>query len=73
MMEQVLNALPPHEREMRSRGVPVVGSGLVFPLSEDDISVESPIIQDHWLKIAGIDFGWDHPTAVVWGALGPRR
>ena len=69
MMEQVLNALPPHEREMRSRGVPVVGSGLVFPLSEDDISVESPIIQDHWLKIAGIDFGWDHPTAVVWGAL----
>jgi hypothetical protein len=25
-------------------------------------------IEDHWAKIAGIDFGWDHPTAVVWTA-----
>jgi len=68
MMQQVLGALPPHEREMRSKGIPVVGSGLVFPIPEDDISIEAPIIQDHWLKIAGMDFGWDHPTAVVWGA-----
>ena len=27
------------------------------------------IIEDHWPRIAAVDFGWDHPTAVVWCAL----
>ena len=63
--EEILSALPPHEREMRSKGVPILGSGLVFPVPEDQIVVPSFTIPTHWARINGIDFGWDHPSAVA--------
>lgn len=66
--EEILAALPPHERQMRSKGIPVLGSGQVFPIAEDSFSVDAFPIPDHWARIAGIDFGFDHPTAVVWCA-----
>ena len=64
--EQILEALPPHERKMRERGIPVLGSGLVFPIPEEDILCEPIDIPTHWPRLCGVDFGWDHPTAVVW-------
>lgn len=63
---QLLAQYPPHERELRSKGIPVFGSGLVFPFSQDKIAIEPFDIPDKWPRIAAIDFGWDHPTAVVW-------
>jgi len=64
--QEILAALPEHEREMRSKGIPVLGSGLVFPVKEEDIKRPSFSIPEHWSKICGMDFGWDHPTAAVW-------
>ncbi len=64
--EEILSALPPHERDMRSKGIPVLGSGLVFPIDEESITEEAFAIPEHWSKICGIDFGWDHPFAAVW-------
>jgi len=64
--QEILAALPEHEREMRSKGIPVLGSGLVFPIKEEDIKRPSFSIPDHWSRICGMDFGWDHPTAAVW-------
>jgi len=64
--KEILQALPPHERDMRSKGIPVLGSGMVFPVSEDDLKVEPFPLPEYWPKICGLDFGWDHPTAVVW-------
>ena len=69
VMDQILSSYSPHEREMRRYGRPSIGSGLVFPLSEDRILVDPIHIEDHWPRIAAIDFGWDHPTAVVWCAI----
>lgn len=63
---QLLAQYPPHERDLRSKGIPVFGSGLVFPISEDELAVEPFVIPNEWPRIAAIDFGWDHPTAVVW-------
>jgi len=70
-MEQILSAYSPHEREMRKYGKPMIGSGLVFPIPEEKLIVEPFTIKDYWPRIAGIDFGWDHNTAVVYGALDP--
>jgi len=70
-MEQILAAYSPHEREMRKYGKPTIGSGLVFPIPEEKLIYDDVRIQSHWPRIAGIDFGWDHDTAVVWGALDP--
>ena len=69
VMEQILSAYSPHEREMRRYGRPSIGSGLVFPVNEESLTISPIQIEDHWPRIAAIDFGWDHPTAVVWCAV----
>jgi len=68
---QLLSVYSPAEREMRSKGIPVFGSGLVFPVTEDDIICEDFDIPRHYPCIAAVDFGFDHPTAVSWVALDP--
>jgi phage terminase large subunit-like protein len=55
-----------HEREMRSKGIPMMGSGLVFPVKEEEIAIDPMPIPDHWPRICGIDFGYDHPFAAAW-------
>jgi|TARA_R100000501_G_scaffold12026_1_gene22609 phage terminase large subunit-like protein len=69
VMQQILSAYSPHEREMRRYGRPSIGSGLIFPVSEDELMIDPISIEEHWPRIAAIDFGWDHPTAVVWCAV----
>lgn len=69
VMAQILSAYAPHEREMRRYGRPSIGSGLIFPINEESLMIDPIFIEDHWPRIAAIDFGWDHPTAVVWCAM----
>jgi len=63
--QQVIDGYPQHEREARSKGIPMLGSGRIFPLSDDQVSTPSFPIPRHWPSLGGIDFGWDHPTAAV--------
>ena len=69
VMQQILSSYSPHERDMRRNGRPSIGSGLVFPLGEEKVMIDPLHIEEHWPRIAAIDFGWDHPTAVVWCAI----
>jgi phage terminase large subunit-like protein len=64
--EKIVAGYPAHEIEARVRGVPVLGSGRVYPVAEEVISAEAFDIPAHWYRIVGMDFGWDHPTAAVW-------
>lgn len=56
---------PPHERDARTKGVPQLGSGRVFAAAEEVVRIAAFPVPAHWPQIAGIDFGWDHPTAAV--------
>lgn len=62
---ELLAAFPEHEREARSKGVPMLGSGAVFPIAESEITCDQREIPRHWSQIIGLDFGWDHPTAAA--------
>jgi hypothetical protein len=62
---QMLAATPKHLRAARSAGIPVLGDGAIFPVADEAIEVDPFPIPAHWWRIAGIDFGWDHPTAAV--------
>lgn len=65
----IIDSYPAHEREARTRGVPIMGSGRVFPVPEDDVFCEPMVLPVHWPRIGGLDFGWDHPfaaTELVW-------
>lgn len=61
--EEMLSDIPPHERDMRTKGTPFAGAGLVFPISDESILCDPFEIPNHWTRIIGIDFGWDHPFA----------
>lgn len=54
-----------HEREARARGIPILGSGKVFPVAQDEIEIPAFPIPGHWPRIGGLDFGWDHPSAAT--------
>jgi hypothetical protein len=55
-----------YERDARIRGIPILGSGRIFTTPESDFREDQVNPPAHWARIAGIDFGWDHPTAVAW-------
>lgn len=54
-----------HERDARTKGIPMLGEGAVFPVSDEEISVKAFEIPAHWARIKGCDFGMDHPAAGV--------
>ena len=62
---KIIASYPAHEREARAKGIPTMGSGLIFPVLEEQLICPPFDIPKHWVQIGGIDFGWDHPTAAV--------
>ena len=62
---QIIEQYPEHEREARLKGIPTLGSGRIFPLTEDTISTEQVDFPTHWPRLGAMDFGWDHPFAAV--------
>lgn len=63
---KIIASFPAHQRDARSRGIPTLGSGLIFPVAEEVLREMAISIPSHWPRICGLDFGWDHPTAAVW-------
>lgn len=62
---ELLESTPAHLRDARSKGIPLLGSGAVFPVDDKDLWVDPFPIPAHWRSIGGLDFGWDHPTAAA--------
>lgn len=64
----IINSYPVHEREARSKGVPMQGSGRIFITPEEDImEPQIKYIPPVWKKWWAIDFGIaiDHKFAAV--------
>ncbi|WP_337131225.1 terminase large subunit domain-containing protein [Mesorhizobium sp. Cs1321R2N1] len=61
----IVAAYPEHEREARARGIPVLGSGRIFPVAEALIACEPFRLPRYWPRLGALDFGWDHPSAAV--------
>jgi phage terminase large subunit-like protein len=56
----------PHERDARTKGLPMLGEGAVYPVSEDMLAEDILDVPAWWPQLIGMDFGWhDHPTAAV--------
>ncbi|WP_089401627.1 terminase large subunit domain-containing protein [Noviherbaspirillum humi] len=60
----------PHLRDARSKGIPSLGAGAIYPVPEADIVIDDFPIPDHWPRAYGLDVGWNR-TAGVWGAQNP--
>jgi hypothetical protein len=65
---ELLRGTPPHLREARSKGIPSLGAGAIYPVPEEDIKVSPFRIPPYWPKAYALDVGWNR-TAALWGAL----
>jgi phage terminase large subunit-like protein len=62
---EIIATYPPHEAEARTKGIPTLGSGRIFPVQEELISIKQRDIPKHWPRIGGMDFGYEHAFAAV--------
>lgn len=69
--QELWQSIPPYQRDARSKGVPQLGAGAIYPVPESEIVIE-PFQFPAWYRHSyGMDVGWNK-TAAVWGALDPE-
>lgn len=61
------DSIPPHQRDARTKGIPALGSGVIYPVAEDVYLCEPFDIPAWWPRAYGLDVGWNR-TAAIWGA-----
>ncbi len=64
---KLLAAIPPHLRDVKTKGIPYLGAGAIYPICEDEFVIPPFKIPTYWPKAYGFDPSWSR-TAVVWGA-----
>lgn len=68
---ELWDGIPPHQKEARSKGIPELGAGAIYPIAQQDVEIDDlGKIGDDWPRVYGMDVGWNW-TAVVWGAIHP--
>lgn len=69
---EILKNIPPNERDPRSKGVPSLGSGRIYPIDDEFVFVKPFQIPDYWPRAFGLDFAsYAGYTAAVWIAQDP--
>lgn len=63
--QQLRSSLKPYELEAREKGIPCIGTGLVYQVSESEFLIDPIDIKYHWACVFGMDVGFFAPTAVV--------
>jgi len=61
---EMLSAIPEYQRDARSKGIPDLGSGAVYPISQDDYTTDL-MPAASWPRAYGLDVGW-RETAAIW-------
>jgi len=64
---EILEATPSHLRDARSKGLPSLGAGAIYPVPESDIICDPFKIPAYWPRAYALDVGWNK-TAALWGA-----
>lgn len=66
--KELWKSIPPFQRDARSKGVPQLGAGAIYPVPESEIVVEPFVIPKHWPRAYALDVGWNR-TAALWMAI----
>jgi len=64
---ELIASYPPHERDARTKGIPSLGSGAIYPVPETDVVIPDFEIPYYWPRSYAMDVGWNR-TAVLWQA-----
>lgn len=66
--KELFNATIPYLRDARSKGIPSLGAGAIYPIPETEIKCDPFQIPVHWPRVFSLDVGWNR-TAALWGAI----
>lgn len=66
------SSYPAFQRDARTKGIPQLGAGAIYPFAETDIRVADFEIPRHYRRGFGLDCALGGTTAAVWGALDPE-
>src|SRR5271154_4583420 len=61
----IISSYPEYERDARTKGIPQLGSGRVFPIAESELVSDPFNIPPHWPQLGGLDFGLDQSSAAI--------
>lgn len=65
--QKIIDSYPEHERDARTRGIPMLGSGRIYAIAESEIKEKAFRVPDHWPRIIGLDIGnWTAAVEVAW-------
>jgi len=67
---RMLDDTLPHLRDARSKGIPAMGSGNIYPIAIDSILCDPFQIPDYYERLYALDVGWNR-TACLWAARNP--
>lgn len=59
--------IQPYQREARSKGIPTLGAGAIYPVPEDYVLCDPFQIPDWMPQCYALDVGWNR-TAALWAA-----
>lgn len=65
--KELFASIPEYQRDARTKGIPQLGSGLIYKTPLADITVGDFKLPPHWPRAFGLDVGWNW-TAAVWSA-----
>jgi len=72
-----LRKIPPYQRDARTKGIPQLGAGAIYPIPEDEILVAPFPIPKHYRRAFALDVGGGYSevstggTGAIWGAQNP--
>ena len=69
--DELWASIPAYQRDARSKGIPQLGAGAIYPIGEHEIVCAPFTIPDEWRRWYGLDVGWNK-TAAVWLAEDPE-
>lgn len=60
--------IPKYQIDARSKGIPQLGAGAIYPVPESEFLCDPFVIPDHFRQGYGLDVGWNR-TAAIFGAM----
>lgn len=61
-----------YQLDARTKGIPQLGAGAVYPVPVNRVFIEPIPIPEHWKRCFALDFGFKDPTAILWAAVDPE-
>jgi hypothetical protein len=64
---ELLASIPPYQRDARTKGIPQLGAGAIYPVAESDVLIPDFELPPYFPRAYAMDVGWNR-TAALWGA-----